>query len=180
MLNDVPRKTFCSDTGWHLQLRYCAGPCSKGFSLKLNVGNKIKCPGRLRMNTALIRSDCKAILMSTSYLWDSQPVARRGHQGFSVTPRSSHRGIFLTILPLKLTTVSLPNIVCNRAELFVRRLNIVWEPDMTPCDTRHVGLTLWHYDMSPPDTRTMPLAIYISLDHLCHSQSGILSFQALS
>ena len=37
----------------------------KGFSLKLNVGHKIKCPGHPRMNTALIRSDCKAILMFT-------------------------------------------------------------------------------------------------------------------
>ena len=38
---------------------------TKGFSLKLNVGHKIKCPGHPRMNTALIRSDCKAILMFT-------------------------------------------------------------------------------------------------------------------
>lgn len=50
----------------------------------------------------------------------------------------------LTISPLKLAAVPVlpPNIVCNSAELFVMGLNIVWEPDMTLRDTRHMGMTL--------------------------------------
>ena len=170
-LNDVPRFTFCQAvTRPDIFSRlHCAGG-SKGFSLKLNVGNKIKCPGRLRMNTALIRSDCKAILMSTSHLCDSHPEMLNNteikFQGHIPT---------LTISPLKLSVVLLPNIVCNSEELFVMGLNIVWEPGPTLRDTGHAGLTLWHVTPLTPGQCHL-LCTY----HWCHSQSGIISFLALS